>query len=457
MQEAQTVWNAALGELELQMTKETFNTWVKPTTVVSWQNDNFVVGAPNGYIKDWLENRLHTPIQRTLSGIVGQNVSVQFIVWAEEQEVDHAASLPLLVSPDESRETSRSVQAPPLNGNGYMPLNPRYTFETFVVGPSNRLAHAAALAVSDTPALAYNPLFLYGGVGLGKTHLLHAIGNSCKARDLRILYVSSEQFTNDLINAIRTHTTEEFRVKYRNTDILLIDDIQFIAGKESTQEEFFHTFNTLHAANKQIVLTSDRPPKSITTLEERLRSRFEWGLLADIQPPDLETRIAILQFKAQSQPIQIPENLITLIAHRVVSNIRELEGALNKLVAHSTLTRSTLSQAQFEETLQDIIASPKTLTPDQVIEAVADYYKVGQTDITGRRRNKEIVRPRQVAMYLARQETQASLPEIGHALGGRDHTTVIYGVEKIEGQLEEDSTLRREVATIQEQLYNGPA
>jgi chromosomal replication initiator protein len=436
------------------MTKATFNTWVKPTTVVSWQEDNFVLGAPNGYIKDWLENRLHTPIERTVSGIVGQAVNVQFIVWAQEQDIDQEDTLPLWSPAD--RQPGRS-NAPKLNGNGRMPLNPKYTFDTFVVGHSNRLAHAAALAVSNTPAQAYNPLFLYGGVGLGKTHLLHAIGHSCEERDLKVLYVSSEQFTNDLINAIRTQNTEDFRIKYRNTDILLIDDIQFIAGKESTQEEFFHTFNTLHAADKQIVLTSDRAPKAIPTLEERLRSRFEWGLLADIQPPDLETRIAILQAKAQSQPIPIPEELIHAIAQRVVSNIRELEGALNKLVARSTLTHTPLTTDRLDETLQDLVASPKTLTAQEVIEAVGRFYHVSKEQITGRRRHKEIVRPRQVAMYLSRKETQASLPEIGEALGGRDHTTVIYGVEKIEGQMEEDTTLRREVMAIQEQLYNGAA
>ena len=455
MQDAQSIWNTAMSELELQMTSATFNTWVKPTTVVSWQDPDFVLGAPNGYIKDWLENRLHILIQRTLSGILGQSVNVQFIVWAEEQDLEQSDTLPLWSTPDETN-TSQTAHSGtmPVNNNGYMSLNSRYSFETFVVGPSNRLAHAAALAVSEAPAEAYNPLFLYGGVGLGKTHLLHAIGNSCEQRSLRILYLSSEQFTNDLINAIRTHNTEGFRIKYRNADILLIDDIQFIAGKESTQEEFFHTFNTLHAANKQIVLTSDRPPKSIPTLEERLQSRFEWGLLADIQAPDLETRIAILQFKAQSYSIQIPEDLINLIAQRVVSNIRELEGALNKLVAHSRLMRTTPTREQLEATLLDMIAAPKTLTPDQVIKAAARFYGIGEQDIVGRRRTKEIVRPRQVAMYLSRKETPASLPEIGKALGGRDHTTVLYGTGKIEGQLEQDSTLRREVAAIREQLYN---
>jgi chromosomal replication initiator protein len=454
MQHAESIWNAALGELELQMTKATFNTWVKPTTVVSWQEDNFVLGAPNGYIKDWLENRLHTPIQRTLTGILGQPVNVQFVVWAEEQDIDEPNTLPLLTPADTADEPQPLRQGTQPVANGHMPLNPRYTFETFVVGPSNRLPHAAALAVSDTPAMAYNPLFLYGGVGLGKTHLLHAIGHSCVHKDLKVLYVSSEQFTNDLINAIRTHNTEEFRFKYRNIDVLLIDDIQFIAGKESTQEEFFHTFNTLHAANKQIVLTSDRPPKAIPTLEERLRSRFEWGLLADIQPPDLETRIAILQFKAQNQPIPVPQDLIELIAQRVVSNIRELEGALNKLIAHSTLTRTAPTEEQLEQTLQDIEV-PKTLSTKEVIKAVASFYHISEQKLVGRKRSKDIVRPRQIAMYLARKETEASLPEIGDALGGRDHTTVLYGVEKIEGQMEEDTTLRREIMAIQEQLYSG--
>ncbi len=452
MQSAQRVWQAALGELELQMTRATFNTWIRPVSAVSWERDTFVLGTPNGYIKDWLENRLYAPIQRTLSGILDkQQLDVQFIVWVDEHDIEQPETLPLLHSM--ARSGNNGHRNPPANRNGYLPLTPKYTFDTFVVGSSNRLAHAAALAVADTPALAYNPLFLYGGVGLGKTHLLNAIGHSCRHDGLEVLYVSSEQFTNDLINAIRNHQTEEFRLKYRNTDVLLIDDIQFIAGKESTQEEFFHTFNTLHASNKQIVLTSDRPPKAIPTLEERLRSRFDWGLLADIQPPDLETRIAVLRSKAESQPISIPEDLLTVIAQRVVSNIRELEGALNKVVAHARLS-DRLPTAEFlEQCLQDIIATPRDLTPDQVITGVVRFYHVTKEDLKGRRRNKDIVRPRQVAMYLARKETQASLPAIGAALGNRDHTTVLYGVKKIEGQIEQDSTLRREIVAIQEQLH----
>jgi chromosomal replication initiator protein len=456
MESAEKIWQAAAGELELQMTRATFNTWIRPTTVISWDRENFVLGVPNGYIKDWLENRLYTPIQRTLSGILGQPVNVQFIVWSEELADEQLDDLPLLTKGPASNfyQGRANNHNHSISHNGHTALNPQYTFETFIVGSSNRLAHAAAMAVADSPAMAYNPLFLYGGVGLGKTHLLHAIGHSCQSRTLKVLYISSEQFTNDLINSIRTQNTEEFRLKYRNTDVLLIDDIQFIAGKESTQEEFFHTFNTLYAANKQIVLTSDRPPKAIPTLEERLRSRFDWGLLADIQPPDLETRTAILQFKAASLSISIPETIISAIAQQIVSNIRELEGALNKIVAYYQLTHTVPTLETLEATLQDLVAVPKTLSPEQVLRSVAHFYHVSEKDITGRKRTKEIVRPRQVTMYLARKETTASLPEIGALLGDRDHTTVLYGVGKIEGLLEQDNTLRREITAIQEQLYN---
>ena len=458
MENVEKVWQAALGELELQMTRATFNTWLKPTTVLSYDRENFVLGVPNAYVKEWLENRLYPPIQRTLSGILNTPVNVQFVVWQQEEGIEQTDDLPLFHNDPPS---SQSAFAQPyqnghtVNGNGQRPLNPKYTFDTFVVGSSNRLAHAAARAVADAPALAYNPLFLYGGVGLGKTHLLHAIGHSCQERNLGVLYVSSEHFTNDLINAIRTQETENFRAKYRNTDLLLIDDIQFIAGKESTQEEFFHTFNALHAANKQIILTSDRPPKAIPTLEERLRSRFEWGLLADIQPPDLETRIAILQFKAQTQQIAISESLLEMIAQHIVSNIRELEGALNKVVAYSRLTHTQPSVEALETVLQDLISTPKTLTPDQILQKVSKFSRVDIADIVGHRRNKEYVRPRQIVMYLAREETTASLPEIGELLGGRDHTTVLYGYEKIKGLLEQDNNLRREIMAIQERLYNN--
>lgn len=334
-------------------------------------------------------------------------------------------------------------------------LNPRYTFENFIVGNSNRLAQAAALAVAEKPAEAYNPLFIYGGVGLGKTHLLHATGHIPLKKELRVLYVSSERFTNDLIDSIRNHTTDEFRGKYRSIDVLLVDDIHFIAGKERTQEEFFHTFNTLYSANKQIVISSDRPPRAISTLEERLRSRFEWGLIADIQPPDLETRIAILRFKARKQPVPVPDEILDFIAHRVQSNIRELEGTLNRVLAYASLMKRPLTMEVATQAFQDLVTARRPPALTEIIEAVASFYSLKPDDLTGRQRRKKIAGPRQMAMYLMRQETEASLPRIGKALGGRDHTTVLYGCQKVAEQVEIDDQMRREMLAIKELLYNN--
>ena len=454
MQAAQ-VWQAALGELQLQMTKPTFDTWLKNTSLISYEDGTFVIGVHNAYAKDWLENRLLSIIKRALVGIVGRSVEVKFVVWPKERAASKRSAGtqelgPLLSGDKELTLTPPRAKSPAM-------LNPKYTFETFVVGPSNRLAHAASLAVAENPADAYNPLFIYGGVGLGKTHLLQAIGHVCQRKALRVLYVSSEEFTNDLINSIRNHTTEHFRDKYRTIDILLVDDIQFIAGKESTQEEFFHTFNTLYAANKQIVISSDRPPKAILTLEERLRSRFEGGLIADIQPPDLETRIAILRFKAEAQPLSVPDEVIDLIAHRVLSNVRELEGALNRVVAYAKLTGRPLTLEVASVALRDLLPRRESISLEQILEAVASFYGVKVEDLKGRRRSKELVRPRQMAMYLMREEVKASLPQIGEALGGRDHTTVLYGHRKICDQIERDEGLRRELLAIKERLYNRSA
>ncbi len=332
-------------------------------------------------------------------------------------------------------------------------LNYKYTFEQFIVGASNRLAHAASLAVAEMPAEAYNPLFLYGGVGLGKTHLLQAIAHFALAKNKHITYTTSETFTNDLINAIRSQSTETFREKYRNTDFLLIDDIQFIAGKESTQEEFFHTFNTLHSSGSQIVLSSDRPPKAINTLEDRLRSRFEWGLQADVQPPDLETRIAILRFKAEMLGTSVPDDVMEFIARRAQSNIRELEGALNKVVAHASMMRQKISIDSAKVALQDIVSRQAELTVEQIIEDVAEYYRLDKKILIGRGRSKDVAAARHMAMYLAREETGASLPQIGEALGGRDHTTVMHGWEKISTKIEQDDRLRREMLAIREFVY----
>jgi len=444
--DAHRIWQAAQGELQLQMTQATYDTWLKGTSAVSYEDGLLIVGTENPYAKEWLENRLLGTIKRTLAGILGHTVEVRFMVRAHQTQ----PSPPLLEEPAPRRTwAGAALPSAPLSSPS---LNPRYTFETFIVGNSNRLAHAASFAVAHKPAEAYNPLFLYGGVGLGKTHLLHAIGHVPLNKNLKVLYISSETFTNDLINSIRNQTTEEFRLKYRHIDVLLVDDIQFIAGKESTQEEFFHTFNTLHAANKQIVISSDRPPKAILTLEERLRSRFEWGLIADIQPPDLETRTAILRFKAESQPWSIPEEVIDFLAHKIQSNIRELEGALNRVVAYATMMASPLTVEVAMAALQDI-APHRLPSLQEIIMAVARFYGLSVEDLTGPRRSKAVALPRQVAMYLARQETDASLLEIGEALGGRDHSTVLYGHEKISSLAEEES-LRRELFSIKEMLYH---
>jgi chromosomal replication initiator protein len=333
-------------------------------------------------------------------------------------------------------------------------LNLRYTFDAFIVGNSNRLAHAASLAVAEAPGESYNPLFLYGGVGLGKTHLLHAIGHQGIQAGLAVLYVSSEQFTNEIVNAIRYRTTEEFRAKYRSVDILLVDDIQFIAGKESTEEEFFHTFNSLYEMSKQIVICSDRPPKAIVSLEERLRSRFEWGLIADIQPPDLETRMAILRVKADVLHYHVPDDIIVYIAGRVQTNIRELEGCLNRLMAYQHLhqTDLTLDVARAAMSSLGNDSRESRLNTKQIAQAVAEYYHLSLDDMCGKQRDKHIVMPRQIAMYLMRQETQASLLEIGQMFGGRDHSTVLHACEKIDREVNINPTLRREIVAIREQL-----
>ena len=341
------------------------------------------------------------------------------------------------------------------NGNGHTSLNPRYTFDNFVVGTSNRLAHAAALAVSENPARAYNPLYIYGGVGLGKTHLLQAIGARLLQRYSNILYVPAETFTNDMINAIGTQTTDAFRAKYRNLDLLLIDDVQFIAGKERTQEELFHTFNGLYESNHQIVLSSDRPPKAISTLEERLRSRFEWGLIADIQSPDLETRIAILRRKAQGLALTLSDSVLEAIAHKIPSNIRELEGALNRVVAYVQMLKIPLTPETALQALGDILDRPRNLTVSEISSAVAAHFSLEESSFTSRRRDKQVALARQVIMYLAREETTDSLTQIGQALGGRDHTTILHGHGKITADIEADDQLRKDVLTIRESLYKN--
>jgi len=439
------VWSAALGELQLQMTQATFDTWLRGARFLKYEDGSFVVGVKNGYAKDWLEHRLLPTIKRTLARLAGCATDIHFVVWDGQPQCRDAA--PLLGLPETAPTATPAL--PPAN------LNPHYAFDSFVVGLGNRLAHAASMAVAESPADAYNPLFLYGGVGLGKTHLLHAIGHACHAQGLRVLYASSEAFTNDLIESIRARTTDALREKYRTVDVLLVDDVQFIAGKESTQEEFFHTFNALHGTGKQIVLSSDRPPKAMITLEERLCSRFEWGLIADIQPPDLETRIAILRSKAESCGAAIPDDILVLIAGKIQSNIRELEGALNRVVALSRLTGQPLTAEVAETALGELMPRRSRLSEEQILDAVADHFGVERAAFEGKSRSRSIARPRQVAMYLLREETGASLPRIGAMLGGRDHTTVLYGCERIADLIEEDAEMRREVVSLRQRLYNA--
>jgi len=438
---AEQAWQATLGQLQMEMPRATFDTWVRDVDLLAYEDGAFILGVQNAYARDWLENRLLSTVKRVLAGVMGRTVEVRFTVWQGETAEEDSSK----VAEGEEASAERSA--------AHRLLNPRYTFDTFVVGPSNRLAHAAAQAVAENPARAYNPLFVYGGVGLGKTHLLHAVGNSAVTSGLQVLYVTSEEFTNDLINSIRNHTTDAFRERYRRIDVLLIDDIQFIAGKESTQEEFFHTFNALHGQDRQLVISSDRPPKALVTLEERLRSRFEWGLTADIQPPDFETRLAILRSKAERAARQVEPEYLEMIARRVQSNIRELEGALTRILAFSDLSGVPLSTELVEMTLAELMPRGSMLTPDRIISAVADHFGIDEDRLLSRDRSQQVALPRQVAMFLIREETDASLPQIGDVLGGRDHTTVMYGCDKIAARLETDDALRRQVIAVRERLY----
>jgi len=444
---AEQAWQSVLGQLQMEMPRASFDTWVRDTKPVSYQDGTLTIGVRNAYARDWLESRLASTVSRLLVGIMNASVAVNFIVSSNDLEMireEAVAAQPEPVAADDQPARSSN-------------MNTRYLFETFVVGSGNRLAHAACMAVAEKPARAYNPLFLYGGVGLGKTHLLHAIGNACHAQGLNVLYVSSEEFTNDMINAIRSHTNQAFREKYRSADVLLVDDIQFIAGKESTQEEFFHTFNTLHGQDKQIIVSSDRPPKSLVTLDERLRSRFEWGLTADIQPPDLETRLAILRSKAERTGRQVPDEILEGIARRVQSNIRELEGALNRILAFADLSGTPLTPQLVEVALADLLPQRTDVEPEKIIELVAREWQTTVEALLGRDRSHKIAQPRQVAMYLLRKETDASLPQIGEVLGGRDHTTVMYAIEKIAGEIETKTDLRKRVVSVKQQLYGQGA
>lgn len=434
-----SIWIDVLNLIKVELTEVSFNTWLKTIKPMQLTDDTIILAAPNEFTKGILEGRYLDLIKNAVSQITSNDYNVKFTIPGENIEI-----------PDE--DFSFDV----LDLNEKAQLNPKYTFDTFVIGNSNRFAHAASLAVAEAPAQAYNPLFIYGGVGLGKTHLMHAIGHYIlsQSSDLKVVYVSSEKFTNELINSIRDDRNNEFRNKYRNVDILLVDDIQFIAGKESTQEEFFHTFNALHDANKQIIISSDRPPKEIPTLEDRLRSRFEWGLITDIQAPDLETRIAILKKKAKVENIDVPNDVMLYIATQIRSNIRELEGALIRVVAYSSLTNKKVNAELAEEALKDIISNDgyEEITVDLIKRIVSQEFNIKIEDFNSRKRTKAIAYPRQIAMYLTRELTDFSLPKIGDEFGGRDHTTVIHAYDKIENDMENSEEFTNKINNIMNKL-----
>lgn len=440
------LWSRVLSEIEKKISKPSFETWLKSTKAFSLKNDILTIIAPNEFARDWLESKYSSLIMDTVLEITGAELEIKFILpqnHIEEIEMNIPA-VKEKVRYEEPVEFGQNM------------LNPKYTFDTFVIGSGNRFAHAASLAVAEAPAKAYNPLFIYGGVGLGKTHLMHAIGAYVIEHNpnAKVVYLSSEKFTNEFINSIRDNKAIEFRNKYRNVDVLLIDDIQFLAGKEQTQEEFFHTFNTLHEESKQIVISSDRPPKEIPTLEDRLRSRFEWGLITDITPPDLETRIAILRKKAKAEGLDIPNEVMLYIANQIDTNIRELEGALIRVVAYSSLINKDINASVAAEALKNLITAsrPKTLSILDIQRTVGEFFSIKLEDFKAKKRTKSVAFPRQVAMYLSRELTDHSLPKIGEEFGGRDHTTVIHAHEKISKLVETDSQLQSQIKEINEKL-----
>ena len=443
---AREIWEAVLGELQLQVTKTNFDTWLRETVGLSYENGRFVVGVSSPFVVEWLDKQLHSLIEKTLISVTGRDPKVRFQIHHDELGI---------MSTRGAKASSPSLGLSNRRTNSCT-LNPKYTFQSFIVGHCNRLAHAAALGVAEKPGAFYNPLFIYGGVGLGKTHLLHAIGHFVSASNLRSLYVSTEQFTNEFIKAIRERKTEDFRTKYRGVDVLLVDDIQFLIGKEQTQEGFFHTFNDLHNNNRQIVITSDRPPKSMPLLEDRLRSRFGWGLIADIQPPDLETRHAILQAKAEEQRVSIGQDVLDLIARKTQKSIRELEGALNRVIAFARLTETALTLEIATQALTEFHdpGSRRSLSPLKIIRAVAKYFDLEPEALKGERRDKQIVLARHIAVYIIREEIGQAFAEIGRQLGGRDHSAILRGYERIATKINISPQLRRDILDIRESLYS---
>lgn len=447
------LWKTVLSRLETKLDPHSFNTWFRPTSLAWRDDDTLHVAVPNEVFRDWLREHYGDLISESLGELHQGRMDVQFTLSSSSSAPSSAAALaspPPRVAP-RVRPPAAARSLEPLSAA----LNPKYTFSSFVVGASNQFAHAAARAVAESPSLSYNPLFLYGGVGLGKTHLMHAIGHHILENDpsLSLVYISSERFMNELINSIRYDRTFDFREKYRNIDVLLMDDIQFLAGKERTQEEFFHTFNALYDAQRQIVLTSDSPPKEIPTLEERLRSRFEWGLLADIQPPDLETKIAILKRKAEGEGEELPDEVLLFIATGSKSNVRELEGALIRLVAYASLTGTQITLDLARDVLRDSLRTePASITIARIQQNVSEHFGLRQGELSAKSNARRITHPRQIAMFLCKQLTNHSLPEIGQAFGGKHHSTVIHSVRKVEHDCQADDEIHRVVHTLLEAL-----
>ena len=446
--EINELWEKVLEIVKGELSPQSYNSWFSQTKIIRFKDDELTISVPSDFCKDWLEKHYIDFIKNILKGSFGLEEDIQIKFKTTSQK------------PSKSERKNKIKKIEPLPKTNEMVLKSKYTFDNFVVGNGNRFAHAGCLAVAQSPAKSYNPLFVYGGVGLGKTHLMQAIGTYIMQHNgqnkINVLYISSEKFTNELINSIRDDRTVSFRDKYRSVDVLLIDDIQFLAGKERTQEEFFHTFNTLYDSNKQIVITSDRPPNEIPTLENRLISRFEWGLITDIQPPDLETRIAILRKKAQIDNLNIPAEVINFIADKIPSNIRQLEGALTKLIAFSALTKNDLSVLLAQEILKDIIpVENKEISINQIQKITADYFNIKLSILLSKKRTKNIVMARQIAIYLSRELTVSSLPTIGEAFGGKDHTTVLHSYNKIKNKIDKEKALKSTINTLTFKIKNS--
>src|SRR3954464_6554256 len=428
-----SIWDQILTRIETKVNRHSFYTWFKPTSFVADGGASITVRVPNTLFKDWLTKHYSVVLSEALTEVRRPGTSLVFVSDDSPAPPPEPEPRVVVSEPDASNAVPATAPAG---------LNPRYTFDTFIVGPSNQFAHAACRAVAEAPSRSYNPLFIYGGVGLGKTHLMHAVGHYVLQHDsgLQLTYISSERFMNEMINAVRYDRILDFRERYRSVDVLLVDDIQFLAGKEGTQTEFFHTFNALYDSQKQIVLSSDCPPHEIPSLEERLRSRFEWGLIADIQSPDLETKIAILKKKAETEAVPLPDDVAIYIAGRIKSNIRELEGSLIRLIAYASLTGQEISLALAQDVLKNILDhEEKAVTIEAIQKFVAEYYNLKMIDLKSRNNSKSVSMPRQIAMYLCKSLTHASLPEIGRSFGGKHHSTVIHSIRKVEDLRKKDS------------------